>query len=107
VEKKSFVSKFRFRPFIISAGTMSAIAALTVVPTFAAGQPGTSQDAPYSTVTLSENGGAPETLNCYWRSWDEAKVDISFSQGDQVILPGNHGWLLCGRNAGSDEGGSS
>ena len=54
------------------------------------------QDALYETVTVTEESGIPQTIDCYWHSWDEDTViTVSYQAGIQVILPGNHGWLLC------------
>lgn len=64
----------------------------------AASSPAVAQDAPYETVTLTEQYGAPQSLNCYWHDWDDNVVTVTYEAGNQVILPGNHGWLLCGAN---------
>jgi hypothetical protein len=95
-----------FDPFARSGGKLDmrmrvVIAGLLVLSALAgvaAAAVARAQDAPYETVTLTEQFGGPQSLNCYWHSWDDNVVTVTYAAGNQVILPGNHGWLLCSAN---------
>jgi hypothetical protein len=83
--------------------TQLVIAGLLALSALAGAAIARAQDTPYSTVTLVEHSdgvpdGAPQSLNCYWHSWDDNVVTVTYEAGNRVILPGNHGWLLCSAN---------